>query len=154
MEVILLEKIHKLGELGDKVTVRAGYGRNYLIPNRKAVLATAENLAKLEKQREELERTQVEVAAAAEARAIKLRGSEVTIKAHAGPEGKLFGSVGTSDIADAVIAAGGEVQKSEIRLPEGPLRELGEYEIDVHLHGDIDVKILVRIVLEETDTPS
>lgn len=154
MEVILLEKIHKLGELGDKVTVRAGYGRNYLIPTRKAVLATAENLAKLEKQREDLERTQADVTAAAEARAEKLRGAEVTIKAHAGPEGKLFGSVGTSDIADAVIAVGGEVQKSEIRLPEGPLRELGEYEIDVHLHGDIDVKILVRIVLEETDPPS
>lgn len=154
MEVILLEKIHKLGELGDKVTVRAGYGRNYLIPTRKAVLATAENLAKLEKQREDLERTQADVTAAAEARAEKLRGAEVTINAHAGPEGKLFGSVGTSDIADAVIATGGEVHKSEIRLPEGPLRELGEYEIDVHLHGDIDVTILVRIGLEETDPPS
>ena len=154
MEVILLEKIHKLGELGDKVTVRAGYGRNYLIPTRKAVLATAENLAKLEKQREDLERTQADVTAAAEARAEKLRGAEVTINAHAGPEGKLFGSVGTSDIADAVIAAGGEVHKSEIRLPKGPLRELGEYEIDVHLHGDIDVTILVRIGLEETGPPS
>ena len=154
MEVILLERIQKLGELGDKVTVKSGYGRNYLIPNRKAVLATAENVAKLEKQREDLERAQAESVAVAEGRAEKLRGTEVTIKAHAGTEGKLFGSVGTSDIADAIVAAGGEVEKREIRLPEGPLRELGDYEIDVHLHGDIDVKIPVSIVLEETDTSS
>jgi len=154
MEVILLERIQKLGELGDKVTVKSGYGRNYLIPNRKAVLATAENVAKLEKQREELERTQAESMVVAEGRAEKLRGTEVTIRARAGTEGKLFGSVGASDIADAIVAAGGEVGKREIRLPEGPLRELGDYEIDVHLDGDIDVKIPVSIVLEETDTSS
>ena len=154
MEVILLERIQKLGELGDKVTVKSGYGRNYLIPNRKAVLATAENVAKLEKQREELERAQAESMVVAEGRAEKLRGTEVTIRAHAGIEGKLFGSVGASDIADAIVAAGGEVEKREIRLPEGPLRVLGDYAIDVHLHGDIDVKIPVSIVLEETDTSS
>ena len=151
MEVILLEKIHKLGELGEKVTVRPGYGRNYLIPKRKAVPATAENVAKFEEQRAELERAEAEGRATAEARAEKLQGIEVTIKANAGAEGKLFGSIGTSDIADAVAAAGGEVEKRDIRLPPGPLRDVGDYEVSVHLHADVDVKIKVTIIAEDVE---
>lgn len=151
MEVILLEKIHKLGEFGEKVTVRPGYGRNYLIPKRKAVPATAENVAKFEEQRAELERAQAEGQANAEAQAEKLQGIEVTIKANAGAEGKLFGSVGTSDIAEAVVAAGGAVEKRDIRLPQGPLRDVGEYEVSVHLHADVDVKIKVTIIAEDVE---
>ena len=151
MEVILLEKIHKLGALGDKVNVRPGYGRNYLIPKRKAVPATAENVAKFEEQRAELERVQAEGVATAEARASKLHGIEVTIKANAGAEGKLFGSVGTTDIADAIIATGGDIEKSDVRLPQGPLREIGEYEVAVHIHADIDVQIKVKIIPDDVE---
>jgi large subunit ribosomal protein L9 len=149
MEVILLEKIQKLGDLGDKVTVRSGYGRNFLIPKHKAVPATAENLARFEEQRAELERIQADGLAAAELRAEKLRGMEITITAKCGSEGKLFGSVGTADIADATIAAGADVEKREIRLPEGPLREVGDYDIEVHLHADMDVILKVKVVPED-----
>ena len=151
MEVILLEKIYKLGELGEKVTVRPGYGRNYLIPKRKAVPATAENVAKFEEQRAELERAEAEGMATAETRAEELQGIEVTIKANAGAEGKLFGSVGTSDIADAVVAAGGAIEKRDIRLPQGPLRDVGDYEVSVHLHADVDVKLKVTIIAEDVE---
>lgn len=149
MDVILLEKIHRLGELGDKVSVRPGYGRNYLIPNRKAVPATADNVKRFEEQRAELERQQADLLSAAQARAEKLRELELLIPAKCGAEGKLFGSVGTQDIADAVQAAGGEVEKREVRLPNGPLREIGDYTIEVHLHADVDVEIKVKVVPED-----
>lgn len=149
MEVILLEKIQKLGELGDKVTVRPGYGRNFLIPKHKAVPATAENLARFEEQRADLESVQADAYARADARAEKLRDMEITIMANAGSEGKLFGSVGAADIADAANASGAEVEKREIRLPEGPLREIGDYDIEVHLNADVTVTIKVKVIPDE-----
>lgn len=154
MEVILLEKIHRLGELGDKVTVRPGYGRNFLIPNRKAVPATAANVARFEEQRAELERAQTDILAAAQARAEQLTGLEVVIAAKAGAEGKLFGSVGTQDIAEAIVASGASAEKREVRLPDGPLREIGEYTIEVHLHADINVEIKVKVVPEDASSAS
>lgn len=153
MEVILLERIHRLGELGEKVKVKPGYGRNYLVPQRKAIPATAENIAKFEEQRAELERAQADSLAKAEARAEALRDLEVTIAAKAGAEGKLFGSVGTADIADAVVAAGLEAEKREVRLPEGALREIGEFEVELHLEAEVDVTIKVNIVPEDA-TPA
>ncbi|MCZ6665204.1 MAG: 50S ribosomal protein L9 [Gammaproteobacteria bacterium] len=149
MEVILLEKIQKLGELGDKVTVRPGYGRNFLIPKHKAVPATAENLARFEEQRADLESVQADAYARADTRAEKLRDMEITITANAGSEGKLFGSVGAGDIADAANASGAEVEKREIRLPEGPLREIGDYDIEVHLNADVTVTIKVKVIPDE-----
>ena len=149
MEVILLEKIHRLGELGDKVSVRPGYGRNYLIPKRKAVSATAVNVARFEEQRAELERTQADLLGAAQARAEQLKDLEVVIGAKAGAEGKLFGSVGTLDIAQAIVAAGDTAEKREVRLPNGPLREIGEYAIEIHLHADVNVEVKVRVVPED-----
>ena len=149
MEVILLEKIGKLGDLGDKVTVKPGYGRNFLIPQGKAVPATRENVEKFEAQRAELEATAAETLAAAELRAGQIRElGVITIAANAGEEGKLFGSVGTRDIADAVTRAGVEINKAEVRLPEGALREVGEYQIELHLHSDIDVAIELHVVPE------
>ena len=149
MEVILLEKIHRLGELGDKVSVRAGYGRNYLIPQRKAVPATADNVARFEEQRAELERAQAESKDAATSRAESMAELTLSIPAKAGTEGKLFGSVGTSDIAQAAEALGVEISKSEIRLPNGPLREIGEFEVEVHLHADVEASIAVHVVHED-----
>jgi large subunit ribosomal protein L9 len=150
MEVILLEKIGKLGELGDKVNVKAGYGRNYLIPQGKAVPATGDNVAMFEARRSELETSAAETIATAEVRAGRLQElGQIVIEAHAGEEGKLFGSVGTRDIAEAVTAAGVELSKSEIRLPEGALREVGEFEVKVHLHTDVDAVVLVCVVAEE-----
>jgi large subunit ribosomal protein L9 len=149
MEVILLEKIGKLGDLGDKVTVKPGYGRNFLIPQGKAVPATLENVEKFEAQRADLEASAAETLAAAEVRAGQIQElGTITIAANAGEEGKLFGSVGTRDIADAVTEAGVEINKSEVRLPEGALREVGEYQIELHLHSDIDVAIELHIVPE------
>lgn len=146
MEVILLEKIKNLGDLGDRVKVRPGYGRNYLIPQGKAVPATPENVRRFEERRAELERQAAEARAAAEARREKLEGLEVPIPARAGQEGKLFGSVGTQDIAEAVTAAAGiEVERREVLMPEGPIRQTGEYEIELQLHSDVSA--LVRIVV-------
>ena len=149
MEVILLEKIHRLGNLGDKVSVRPGYGRNFLIPNRKAVPATAENIAKFEEQRAELERVQADALGRANARAAQLNEMAVTIAAKAGAEGKLFGSVGTGDIAEALVALGAECEKREVRLPDGPLREVGEYEVEIHLHPDVNATVKVTVVNED-----
>jgi large subunit ribosomal protein L9 len=149
MEVILLEKIHRLGNLGDKVSVRPGYGRNFLIPNRKAVPATAENIAKFEEQRAELERVQADALGRANARAAQLNEMTVTIAAKAGAEGKLFGSVGTGDIAEALVAQGAECEKREVRLPDGPLREVGEYEVEIHLHPDVNATVKVTVVNED-----
>ena len=149
MEVILLEKINKLGDLGDQVRVKAGYGRNYLIPVGKAVSATPENVEKFESRRAELEKAQADALGTATARAEKMNVVEVTLARKAGEEGKLFGSVSAADIAEAVVAAGVELAKNEVRLPEGPLRTLGEFEIATHLHADVDVMIKVTVVAEE-----
>ena len=146
MEVILLDKLAHLGGLGDKVKVRNGYARNYLLPQKKAVMATKENLAKFEAQRAELEAKIAAELKAAEDRAAKLAEiGTVTILAKAGDEGKLFGSIGTRGIADALTAAGCEIHKSEVRLPEGVLRSVGEYEIALQLHAD--VKSVIKLVI-------
>ena len=148
MEVILLEKVANLGSLGDKVKVKAGYGRNFLLPYGKAVAATEDNLKAFEERRAELEKAAADKLAAAQARAEKLEGQSFTISSKAGEEGKLFGSIGVRDIADALIAAGTEVEKSEVRLPEGPLRVTGEYEIELQLHSDVTVTITLAVVAE------
>ncbi|MFZ2288558.1 MAG: 50S ribosomal protein L9 [Halopseudomonas yangmingensis] len=148
MEVILLEKIANLGNLGDKVAVKAGYARNFLLPFGKATAATASNIAAFEARRAELEKAAAEKKAAAEARAAQLEGLVVTIAANAGEEGKLFGSIGTRDIADAVTAAGVALEKSEVRLPEGALRNVGEFEVAVHLHTDIESVVKLVVVAE------
>jgi large subunit ribosomal protein L9 len=148
MDVILLENIGKLGGLGDRVSVKPGYGRNFLIPQGKAVPATEANVAEFEARRAELEATAQEAVAAAEVRAGQLAElGTITVTANAGEEGKLFGSIGTRDIADAVTAAGVEISKAEVRLPEGALRELGEFEIDIHLHAEVDG--VVNLVIEQ-----
>ncbi len=149
MEVILLEKVQNLGDLGDKVKVKPGYGRNYLVPSGKATPATAENVAAFEQRRAELEKAQAERLGAAEGRAAQLRDLTVTITAKAGTEGKLYGSVGTREIAEAVSATGVALEKHEVLLPEGALRETGEHEVALHLHSDIDVAIKVVVEAEE-----
>ncbi|MGI1679821.1 MAG: 50S ribosomal protein L9 [Cellvibrionaceae bacterium] len=148
MEVILLENIGKLGSIGDKVAVKAGFGRNYLMPQGKAVAATAENLKDFEARRAELEAAAAEKIAGASARATLIEALVVTITANAGDEGKLFGSIGTADIAKAVTEAGVEVAKSEVRLPEGTLREVGEYEIDIQLHSEVTQAVKLTVVAE------
>lgn len=148
MNVILLEKVHNLGELGEKVSVKAGHGRNFLIPKGKAVSATPENVAKFEARRAELEKLAAEKLAAAEARKAKLEDLTLSIAHKAGDEGKLFGSVGTADIAQAIVDAGGDVSKNEVRLPEGVLRNVGDYDIDVELHSDVVVTLKLSIVPE------
>ena len=148
MEVILLEKVGKLGAIGDKVAVKAGFGRNYLIPNGKAVMANAANVAEFESRRAELEAAAADKKTAAEARAALLAELAVTIEANSGDEGKLFGSIGTRDIADAITAAGVEVTKTEIRLPTGALREIGEYEIDVQVHSEVTQAIKLSVIAE------
>ena len=151
MEVILLEKVGKLGSIGATVTVRSGYGRNYLIPQGKAIFATPENIAAFEQRRAELEKAAAERKAEAEGRAAKLAAlGTVTLTGNAGDEGKLFGSIGTRDIADAISAqTGTEVEKAEVKLPHGALRQTGEYEIDLQLHADVMVTIKLTIVPEE-----
>jgi large subunit ribosomal protein L9 len=146
MEVILLEKVGGLGNLGDKVRVKGGFGRNFLIPYGKAVSATADNVARFEQQRADLEKAAGERLAAAQARAEKLAGLKIEIKANAGDEGKLFGSIGTRDIADAVTATGTEVCKSEVRLPNGVIRTIGEFEIALQLHSDVTQTIALAVV--------
>ncbi|MDZ7802553.1 50S ribosomal protein L9 [Thiohalophilus sp.] len=147
MEVILLENVANLGTLGDKVNVRPGYGRNFLLPQKKAVPATRENIEAFEARRAELEKAAAEALAAAQARAEKIAElGQVTIQAHAGEEGKLFGSVAVADIADAVTAAGIELEKREVTLPEGPIRLTGEYEIELQLHPEVmqSIKVIVE----------
>jgi len=149
VEVILLEKIRNLGALGDKVKVKAGYGRNYLVPQGKAVYATTDNIAKFEAHRAELEKAAAENVKAAEARKNALAALKVlNIVAKAGEEGKLFGSIGTRDIAAAVTKAGVEISKSEVHLPSGVLRQIGEYEIEVELHSDVSAVIKLNITPE------
>jgi large subunit ribosomal protein L9 len=148
MEIILLEKIENLGAMGDKVTVKPGFGRNYLVPKGKAKPATAENIAEFEARRAELEKTAAEAMAAAESRRDQIDGKSVTINAKAGEEGKLFGSIGTADIADAVKAIGFEIDRHEIRLPEGAFRQVGDYDVQLHLHTDVDATIKLVITAE------
>jgi len=150
MEVILLENIGNLGGLGDRVDVKSGFGRNFLIPQGKAVSATKENIAEFETRRAELEAAAAETIAAAETRAEAIDALEaITIEANAGEEGKLFGSIGTRDISEAVSAAGCDIDKSEVRLPEGALRELGDYEIAIQVHGKVTATINVSVVAED-----
>ena len=149
MDVILLEKVDNLGGLGDKVDVRPGYGRNYLIPSGKAVAATKANLEVFEARRAELEQQAKEAMSAAETRKTGFETLPlITIARKAGDEGRLFGSVGTSDIAEAVTAAGIELAKKEVRLPDGPFHTTGEFEIQVHLHSDVDAVVKLAIVPE------
>ena len=150
MQVILLQTIKNLGDLGAVVDVRSGYGRNFLIPQGKALPATKGNLAEVEQRRAELEKQAAEQLAAAQERGEKLNEASVTVTSKAGDEGKLFGSVGTRDIAEAITAATGvEVEKSEVKLPHGALRNTGEYEIDVVLHADVTVTIKLAVVPAE-----
>ncbi|QSA97258.1 50S ribosomal protein L9 [Methylococcus sp. EFPC2] len=146
MDIILLEKIANLGNLGDKVSVRPGYARNFLIPKGKAVTATAEKLAAFEQRRAELEKKAADELAAAQARADAIGKLTVTIAQKAGDEGRLYGSVGTKDIAEAAAAAGAKVEKHEVRLPQGALRNLGDYEITLHLHTDVNATLALKIV--------
>ncbi|MCU7843103.1 MAG: 50S ribosomal protein L9 [Candidatus Thiodiazotropha sp. (ex Monitilora ramsayi)] len=149
MEIILLQKVDNLGDLGEKVNVKSGYGRNFLIPSGKAVPATEANLKVFEARRAELEKEAAEKLAAAEARKAKLDGLEISISCKSGEEGRLFGSVGTADIAKAVGDASVEVEKKEVLLPNGPFRVTGEYEVTLHLHADVNAIVKLAIVPEE-----
>ena len=149
MEVILLDKIAKLGGLGDKVSVKSGYARNYLLPQGKAVFASESNVEHFEARRADIEAKLADVLKVAEARAAKVVAlAEVTIASKSGEAGKLFGSIGTRDIADAITEAGVEVTKAEVRLPLGAIRETGEFEIAIHLHTDVDTSIKVVVIAE------
>ena len=148
MEIILLEKVNHLGALGDKVKVKAGYARNFLIPRGKATLATADNLARFEARRAELERVAAEQLAKAQARSEQLADLIVTLAVKSGNEGRLFGSVGAADIANAVSAAGIELQKAEVRLSGGVIRQIGEYDVDLHLHAEVKSHIRVNVIAE------
>jgi len=149
VDVILLKKVGHLGDLGEKVSVRAGYGRNYLIPFGFAVPATAANLEAFEARRAKLERAAIESLVAAESRREKLDSLTVTIARKAGDEGKLFGSVGTQDIAVAVQTLGITLERQEVRLPGGPFRTTGEYQVVLHLHADVDATIRLRVIPEK-----
>jgi large subunit ribosomal protein L9 len=149
MELILLQKVKNLGNLGDKVRVKPGYGRNYLVPHGKAAPATETNLADFETRRSEYEAKSNQQLAGAEGRRAQLENVSVTIKANASPEGKLFGSVGPRDIADAFTAAGTTIEKSEVVMAEGPIRHIGEFEVQVHLHADVHTT--VKVVVDPED---
>lgn len=149
MDVILLEKVENLGNIGDRVKVRSGYGRNFLLPRGKATLATASNVAIFEARRADLEKKEAEELQAAKQRAASAAKLTLRLSAKAGTEGKLFGSLGTADIAEACTAAGVPVKRSEIRLPDGPLRTVGEHSIELHLHTDVNATIRVTVVAED-----
>ena len=149
MDVILLQKVANLGNIGDRVKVRSGYGRNFLLPGGKATVATPDNVKRFEARREELEKLAREHLSSAEERAAAMKDFKLTITAKAGTEGKLFGSIGTSDVAEAATKAGFKVERSEVRMPNGPLRTVGEHSVGLHLHADIDVPLTVLIVAEE-----
>jgi len=149
MQLILLQKVKNLGNLGDKVNVKPGYGRNYLVPHGKAVPATETSVAEFEKRRAEYEAKANSVLSAAETRKAALEGASVTVKANASPEGKLFGSVGPRDIAEAFSAAGHPLEKSEVVMGEGPIRHTGEFEIHVHLHADVHTTVKVVVAADD-----
>jgi len=146
MEVILLEKIDNVGGIGDQVKVKPGFARNFLIPQGKATMATAQNIKKFEGIRKELEAKAAAETDAAKARAAGIEGKDLTIAVQAGSEGRLFGSVGTIDIAEAYAAIGVEIERSEIRLPDGPLRIVGVHQVEIHLHADVNIP--VNVILE------
>ena len=149
MEVILLDKVENLGGIGDKVKVKPGYARNYLLPQGKATRATPENIAEFEARRAELEAKAAGIISEAKARAEKIEGLKLVLKAKVGSEGKLFGSIGPVDISEAAEAAGVVIERSELRLAEGPLRMVGDHEVEVHLHAEVSVPIPVTIEAEE-----
>ena len=149
MELILLEKIRNLGAIGDRVKVKSGYGRNFLVPHGKAVYATVSNIAAFEKRRAELEKKEAEVLAAAQQRAATLQALKLSIATHAGQDGKLFGSVGPREISKAFEDAGHDVDKSEIDLFNGPIRDLGEHEFGVQLHSELELKLTLTVIAEE-----
>lgn len=151
MQVILLQRIVNLGKLGETVDVKPGYGRNYLIPQGKALPATAPNVEKFEARRAELEAQEAEELAAAQQRADALKDVNVIMRAKSGDEGKLFGSIGTRDIAEALTKSGLEVDRSEVKLPEGAFRQVGEFNVDIQLHHDVTTTILVTILSEDGD---
>ncbi len=146
MNVILLENVENLGVIGDLVKVKAGFGRNFLLPQGKAALATPENVKAIDARRAELETNAAEDLANAKKRADVLNGMELVISANAGSEDKLFGSVGPIDIAEAFAAVQVEVQRSEVRMPDGPIHELGEFQIGVHLHPEVNAEVTVKVV--------
>jgi len=148
MEVILLEKIANLGNLGDKVTIKSGYGRNYLVPQGKAVAATAKKIAEFEARRAELEKAAAEKLSAAQKLGNELSKLQIVITHKAGDEGRLFGSVGTHNIAEAITAAGIAIEKHQIRLPHGTIRQIGEYPIDINLHSDVIVTLSIKVAAE------
>jgi len=149
MNVILLENVENLGGIGDLVTVKPGYGRNYLLPQGKAALATSANMKQIEARRAELEKAAAEELAKAKKRAKTINGLELVVQANAGSEGKLFGSVGPIDIADAFEAVQVEVERAEIRMPDGPIHELGDFPVGVHLHSEVNAEVIVRVVPAE-----
>lgn len=149
MDIILLQKVANLGNIGDRVKVKSGFGRNFLLPKGKATLATPTNVAKFEERRAELERAAREQLQSAEERAVALKDFKLTIRAKAGTEGKLFGSIGTADIAEALTRENFNIARSEVRLPGGPLRMVGEHVVQLHLHADVEVPVAVTIVAEE-----
>ena len=149
MEIILLQKLPNLGKIGDRVKVKSGYGRNFLLPQGKATLATPANIAKFEARRSEIEKAANDELTGAQARATKLDGFKLTLTAKAGSEGKLFGSIGTADIAEGAKKAGHQIERSEVRLPNGPIRQAGEHVVQVHLQADVTVNLTVIVVAEE-----
>ena len=149
MDVILLTKVANLGNIGDRVKVKSGYGRNFLLPKGKATLATPENVKKFEARRAELEKIARDQFQDAESRAAAFKDFKLQITAKAGTEGKLFGSIGTADIAEACTAQGHKLARAEVRLPTGPLRTVGDHMVALHLHTDIDVQLPVVITAEE-----
>jgi large subunit ribosomal protein L9 len=149
MDLILLQKVKNLGNLGDKVRVKPGYGRNFLVPQGKAAPATATNLAEFEKRRAEYEAKANQQLSGAEARRAQLENASITLKANASPEGKLFGSVGPRDIAEAFTAAGTTIEKSEVVMSDGPIRHIGEFEVQIHLHADVHTTVKVVVTPEE-----
>jgi large subunit ribosomal protein L9 len=149
MDIILLQKVANLGQIGDRVKVKSGYGRNFLIPMGRATMATPANIKKFEEQRHVLEAKANQDLSAAQARAAKFENFKLELKAKAGAEGKLFGSIGTADIAEASIKAGQPISRSEVRMPTGPIRVTGDHQVQLHLHTDVDVTLQVTIVAEE-----
>lgn len=149
MEVILLQKVANLGSIGDRVKVRPGFARNFLLPQGKATMATEANIKKFGERRAELERKAQEDLYGAQQRAEKLQDFKLTMTAKAGTEGKLFGSIGTADIAEAITGAGHKVARSEVRLPQGPVRLIGDHVVILHLHADVEVSVPLHIAAEE-----
>jgi large subunit ribosomal protein L9 len=149
MNVILLESVENLGGIGDLVKVKPGYGRNYLLPQGKAALATEANMKAIEARRAELEKAEAEELAKAKTRSKAFEGLELIVHANAGSEGKLFGSVGPVDVVEALSAVQVEVERAEVRMPDGPIQELGDFTIGIHLHSEVDAEVLLHVVGEE-----